>query len=267
MKNRRPPSAYLIDMDGVIYLGNKLQPGAADFVEYLKSRRIPFLFLTNNASLTPAGYSEKLGKLGISVSSDRFYTSAMATAEYMSEHWPKGTRVYAIGIDGLREALREKGFHLLRSHKGAEIVVVGFDPKITYARLREATLAIANGATFIGTNPDVSLPTEHGIYPGNGAIIAALQAATGVEPIIIGKPSPTIFLEALKRLGTRPEETAMIGDRVETDIAGAQKVGLITIFLTSGASGEEGVARLTTPPDMTFRHLKDLLQWLREKEN
>jgi len=267
MNDKPVPAAYLIDMDGVIYLGNKLQPGAAEFVDYLKRKGIPFLFLTNNASLTPEGYRRKLQKLGIDVSADRFYTSAMATAEYMSENWPAGTPVYAIGIDGIREALRAKGFRLLKSHKGAKAVVVGFDPKITYARLREATLAISNGAVFIGTNPDVSLPTEHGIYPGNGAIIAALKAATGVEPIIIGKPSPTIFLEALKRLGTNPGETAMIGDRIETDIVGAQNVGLITVFLTSGASGEEGLKRLTAPPDFVFRHLEEFLQWLKSHDD
>ncbi len=263
MGYRHTPEAYLIDMDGVVYTGNRLMPGAGEFIFYLQEKEVPFLFLTNNASKTPEEYRERLASLGIHVSTDRIYTSALATTRYMSERWPKGTPVYVIGISGIRQALSESGFRILRNHKRAQAVVVGYDPHITYARLREATLAIYHGAAFIGTNPDVSLPTEDGIYPGNGAFLAALEAATGVSPTIIGKPSPTIFLEALDRLGTAPEKTAMIGDRVETDIVGAQNTGLLSVFLTGGVSGEEGLKRLDTPPDFVFRYLGDLLRWLK----
>ncbi len=259
----RTPKAYMIDMDGVVYMSNRPMPGAVDFVSFLQEHDIPFLFLTNNASKTPEEYRERLAEMGIHVDVSRIYTSSLATARYMTERWPKGTPVYVIGISGIRQALTDAGFKILKSHRRAQVVVVGYDPRITYARLREATLAIYHGATFIGTNPDVSLPTADGIYPGNGAILAALEAATGVEPIIIGKPSPTIFLEALERLGTRPEETAMIGDRAETDIVGAQNAGLISVFLTGGISGEKGLERLDSPPDFVFRYLGDLLKWLK----
>ncbi len=259
-----PPKAYMIDMDGVVYMGNKPMPGAADFIAFLQEQNIPFLFLTNNASKTPEEYQERLAEMGIHVSTERIYTSSLATARYMSERWPEGTPVYVIGMTGIRQALTDAGFKLLRNHKRAKVVVVGYDPHITYARLREATLAIYHGATFIGTNPDVSLPTDAGIYPGNGAFLAALEAATGVEPIIIGKPSSTIFLEALEKLGTRPEETAMVGDRVETDIVGAQNAGLLSVFLTGGISGEEGLKQIDRPPDFVFRYLGDLLIWLKD---
>ncbi len=254
-------------MDGVIYAGNELLPGAQAFIAHLQAEGTPFLFLTNNSSRTPGQYAEKLATLGIYVGQDHVLTSALATAAWLkaeearqSEEGSGDANVLVIGERGLQEALTDYGFHLVDDHKQADYVVVGFDSSFTYAKAREAALAVRRGAPLIATNTDASLPTEQGEIPGAGSIIAMLETATGVKAKVIGKPEPGIFMQALARLGTRAEETAIIGDRYETDIVGGHRAGLKTIGVLCGVTSAQRFATADPQPDWVFADLSELLK-------
>lgn len=264
MVNLREISAFIIDMDGVLYRGNTAIPGARDFVSALEETGRKFLLLTNNSSLTPAQYEAKLANMGIKVPKEKIFTSAQATALYLRTIAGAGAKVFLIGMDGIREALLAEGF-TLSEDKDVDFVVVGIDFNLSYEKLKRATLAIRAGATFIGTNPDKTLPMEEGLYPGNGAILAALEASTGAKPVIVGKPSPLIFEMALKRLGSFPEETAVVGDRLETDILGAHQAGLKGILVLSGVTDRNSLASAELKPDLVFESVKDLAEALRNR--
>lgn len=242
--------ALIIDMDGVLWHGNQAMPGLIDFFHTLREQQIRFILATNNASLTQDQYVAKLASMGVDVSKDEILTSSMATALYLTKHTtPDENRVFVIGEDGAKQPLIDCGFTLtglyeLNDNKdtpnmGAHIVVCGKDSTLTWDKLATATLNIRAGAKFIGTNADTTLPTEWGLTHGNGAILAALQAATGVEPIIIGKPEPIIYQQALALLNTDPAHTVAIGDRLETDILGAVRTGIRSLMVLSGVSTEE----------------------------
>jgi 4-nitrophenyl phosphatase len=246
-------------MDGVIYAGNAALPGAQAFIAFLQDAGIPFLFLTNNSSRTAGQYVEKLSSLGIVVREEHIFTSALATAAWLKEKAPAGAAMLVIGERGIHEALTDQGFQLVDSHKAAEYVVVGFDSTLTYAKAREAALAIRRGAPLIATNTDASLPTEEGEIPGAGSIVALLETATGAKAQVIGKPEPGIFAQTLALLGTQPAETVMIGDRYETDIVGGYRAGLKTIGVLCGVTSAERFATADPPADWLFADLAELL--------
>jgi 4-nitrophenyl phosphatase len=248
---------FVMDMDGVIYRGNAALPGAAEFLASLRTAEIPFVFLTNNATTPPRLVAERLKGMGIPADSSDVLTSSEATAAVLSSEMP-GCRVLVVGELGIREALSEAGLLLTDCHEEADAVVVGMDRECTYARLRDATLAIRRGAAFIATNTDRTLPTEAGLIPGAGALAGALQIATDVAPRVIGKPSREIFMFALRRLGTQADCTAAVGDRPETDIVGGQGAGLCTIAVLTGVGQAAEFAALQPPPDWMFRDLVDL---------
>ena len=246
----------LIDMDGVLYRGQAPIPGAERFITFLRRHRISFLLLTNNSSLTPDQYVAKLRGMSIEVGAAEILTSAQATARYLAQKEPEGARLYVIGREGLRQALMDQGFSLVEEE--ADYVTVGWDWELTYAQLKQATLLIRAGARFIGTNPDRTFPSEAGIIPGNGAILAALEAATDIQPLVIGKPHPTIFRLALAQLGLDGQGLAVLGDRLETDILGGQRMGLGTLFVLSGVTAEEGLAQSSIQPDLVFEDVAHL---------
>jgi len=250
---------WIIDMDGVLYRDTEPIQGAAEFIECLQEEKTPFVLLTNNSTKTPRQYIQKLSSMGINVAESQVLTSALATASYLSELAEPGARIYAIGDDGLREALTASGFSIERNCQHVSYVVVGMDRNLTFQQLQDATLAIRNGATFIGTNPDRTLPTPIGEIPGNGAILSALQAATDVEPIIIGKPQSHIFRWALSRLGLSSKEAACLGDRLETDVLGGTRAGLFTVFVLCGVSTEDDLACFEPKPDAVFPGPLELL--------
>ena len=241
--------ALIIDMDGVLWHGNQPQSGLVDFFQTLRNLKIRFILATNNASLTPEQYVTKLATMGVQVALNEILTSAMATALYLSKHYdPTTTRVFVVGEDGAREPLVTLGFTLTELYeisnpenpnKGANIVVCGKDSTLTWDKLATATLNIRAGAKFIGTNADTTLPTEHGITHGNGAILAALEVATGIKPTIIGKPEPIMYQQAIALLGIDPAETIAIGDRLETDILGAVRTGIRSLMVLTGISSED----------------------------
>lgn len=259
--------AAIIDMDGVLWEGARALPGLGPFFEALRAREIRFVLATNNASQTPEQYVRKLAGFGVTVAREEVLTSAQATAAYLRQQ-PNGAdrprRVFAIGDDGVREALAEAGAELLGLYEsGADYVVCGMDRGLSWDKLATATINIRAGAGFIGTNPDLTLPSEHGMTHGNGAVLAALQAATGVRPIIIGKPEPIMYRQALQRLGTDPAQTVAIGDRLETDILGAVRAGLPSLLVLSGISRREDLEGVDYEPTWVLPSIVEVTEALR----
>ena len=253
----------ILDMDGVLWHGETALPGLISFFETLHRLNINFALATNNATKTAVMYTEKLARFGISVPPEKIVTSAEATASYLREEYPNGARLYTPGTEGLRTALTAQGFNLIsaeevRAGAQAAAVVVGFNPHITYHLLAMGAHLINQGARFIGTNPDPSFPSEMGQMPGAGALLAFIEAGTGVKPITIGKPEPIMFQQAMKRLGSTPANTAMVGDRLTTDILGAKNAGLQAILVLSGVSKREDIDTQAIAPDYIFTDISEL---------
>ncbi len=244
--------ALIIDMDGVLWEGNRAMPGLIDFFQLLRKKSLPFVLATNNASLTQDQYVSKLKTMGVTVSHKEILTSSMATAHYLSEHSiPSSNRAFIIGEEGLRQPLIEQGFTLIDSfdtESPADFVICGLDRKLTWEKLANASLHLHAGAKFIATNADTTLPTEKGPVVGNGAILAALQATTKVSPTIIGKPEPIMYQQAIKILGITPENTIAIGDRLNTDILGAVNTGLRSIMVLTGISNKADLKSIDYKP-------------------
>jgi len=248
--------AVISDMDGVLWRGSQPMPGLAEFFAFLRRRNLRFILATNNATRTPAQYAARLAEFGVQVSEAEVLTSGDVVADYLTTAAQPGTRVFVVGEAALAQSIQARGFVV--SDDAAEIVVAALDRQLTYAKLAHATRLIRNGARFIGTNPDKTWPSETDITPGAGAVLAFLEAATDVKPFIVAKPEPVIFQQALARMGSRPEETVMIGDRLETDILGGQRVGIKTILVLSGVSTEADGERVGIRPDWTFRDIGEL---------
>jgi 4-nitrophenyl phosphatase len=243
-------------MDGVLWRGNTPITGLIDFFDLLRERSIAFRLATNNASKTPDQYVQKLAFMGVQVSPEAILTSAIATAQYLADTAP-GATVYMIGEDGLRQALLDHGLRLSDGNH-ADFVVSGWDRGINFDRLAQATLLIRAGARFVGTNPDRTWPGEHGLLPGAGATLAFLEAASGVSPHIIGKPQRAMFDMAVAAMGASAAHAAMLGDRLETDIAGGQNAGLHTILVLTGVSDEVALAASEIKPEWVFPSIREL---------
>ncbi len=257
------PRGVVLDLDGVVYRGREALPGAAEFLAWLREEEVPFAFVTNNSTRTPRQYVEHLRQLGIPAEEGQVVTSALCAAEVLRS-WNLQGPVLVVGGRGLREAVLAAGYALAEDGDAAA-VVVGLDTELTYARLKAACSAIRRGARFVATNLDANLPVEGELWPGAGAIVAAIRTATGREPVSVGKPEPYPFRMALERLGTRPEETLMVGDQVATDIVGAVRLGMRTALVLTGVvtsleEAEGGEVR----PDVVARDLADLLRRLRQ---
>ena len=246
----------VIDLDGVLYRGQEAISGAAGFIAFLRSQHMGFVLATNNSTRTPGQYVEKLAHMGIDVRPGEVLTSAQAAAASLLAVASPGTRVFVVGMDGLRAALQEAGFALVE--EDAEYVVAGMDFTICFERLAQATLQIRAGARFVGTNPDRTFPSERGIIPGCGSLLAFLETATGVSPTIIGKPQTAMLEQALHLLDAGRTQTAMIGDRLETDILAGRRAGLSTILVLSGVTSPEVLATSEIRPDLVFRDLGEL---------
>lgn len=246
----------IIDMDGVLYRESDPMPGLVEFFDFLRQRDVRFVLVTNNSTRTPTQYVKKMAGMGVQITPADLITSAQATAAYLRQVTPVGTPIYAIGQEGLTMALQEAGFVL--DSRRAEFVVVGMDTHVTYEKLKTATLLIQSGATFIGTNPDATLPTPEGLIPGAGSILAAIQTAAGIAPTIIGKPEPTMFQQAMARLGATLDDTTALGDRMETDILAAQRTGILSLLVLSGVTDRALLAKSEVQPDLVFKDIEDL---------
>lgn len=254
----RAIQGFILDMDGVLYRGMTVREGAIPFIEYLHERAIPYVCLTNNASRTSEMYQEKLDHLGIPIDAAHVLGAAQATAEWLRAQAAPGARVLPVGEAGLVEELQRAGFTVV-GKPPADFVVVGVDFHLTYDKLKQATLAIRANARFIGTNPDSTFPSEEGLLPGNGATLAYLQAATGVEPTIIGKPSAPMMQVALDHLALPARQVAMVGDRLNTDIQGGKNIGVTTVLLLGGVTSEQELAATDLQPDFVYEDLGALL--------
>lgn len=239
------PKSYIIDMDGVIIAGNRLLPGAKDFINRLDDRGARFLILTNNPVYTPLDLQHRLQALGLDIPLKRFYTSAMAAARFLNTQRPKGT-AYVIGESGLTSALHEIGY-ILTEHS-PDYVVLGETTGYSYDKITTAVRLVAAGARFVATNPDVSGPGKEGLEPACGAMAALIQAATGVEPYFIGKPNPLMMRTALRYLDEHSENTIMVGDRMDTDIISGIESGMQTILVLTGVTKREDVERFPYRP-------------------
>jgi 4-nitrophenyl phosphatase len=249
--------SLIVDMDGVLWRGDTPLPGLHEFFAFLREREIGFMLATNNSSRLPEQYAEKLARFGVEVSPDHILTSSQVAAAYLATVAPPGARVYAIGEEGVRRSLEEGGFVL--TDEGAAYVVVGWDRQLTWSKLATAALLIYEGAAFVGTNPDTNYPIERGPVPGNGAQLAALQTATGARPLVVGKPEPWMYEEALRRMGAQRETTAAIGDRLDTDIAGGVRVGLTTVLVLSGIATETDLAASPIKPDVVCADIREFV--------
>jgi 4-nitrophenyl phosphatase len=259
--------AALFDMDGVIYVGKRPLPGVQAMFDYLDASGRSWLCITNNASMTSEQFAEKLAAMDIRVSPARILGSSEATATWLAEQvengWPQG-KVFVMGMEGLRTALQDKGFELTSDPFAATYAVSGANFNLTFSDLADTALAIRNGAKFIGTNSDLTFPTERGQVPGAGSVLALFTAATGVKPIIIGKPNPPMYEIALHRLGVDAHATMMVGDRYDTDIAGAISLGLKTVGMLTGIDTREHFEAQPLPPHLIAEDLTQLLHWMSE---
>ncbi|TYA13589.1 TIGR01457 family HAD-type hydrolase [Paenibacillus faecis] len=251
--------AYLIDLDGTLYHGSRMIPQADRLISELRDLGIPYLFVTNNSSRTPGEVAEHLQAMGIPARSEEVCTSAVAAAEYIADRHP-GCRVAPIGEAGLLTALRDSGLELVEERP--DYVVQGIARNFTYETLTQAARWIRSGAGYILTNPDLLLPSQEGLMPGAGTIAAAIQAASGVEPVVIGKPSGILMKHAIDKLGLRHEEVAVIGDNMMTDISAGAHAGCGTILTLTGVTNSENLEGYLEAsgvrPDLICRDLNEV---------
>ncbi|MCM8750145.1 HAD-IIA family hydrolase [Thermomicrobiaceae bacterium CFH 74404] len=262
----RDVRALVFDMDGVLYRGNTRLPHVRELLAELDRRGLPYAMVTNNSTRTPAQYAEKLAGMGISTPPDRILTSSLVTRAWLEQQYPPGTRIYIVGMASLQQAILGDG-HFAPAESDAEVVVSGADFSLTYDKLRIATLAIRRGAHYVATNPDKTFPSEEGLIPGAGAIIAALVAATDVTPVVIGKPEPAIMLQAAALLGVEPAQVLAIGDRLDTDVLAGQRAGFRTALVLTGVATLSDVDDSHVRPDLVLPNLEPLVDYFREERS
>ncbi len=249
------PKSYLIDMDGVIVRGSELIPGADAFVQRLYQHGSKFLILTNNPIYTPLDLQHRLQRLGVQLTPDHIYTSALATATFLHDQNPNGT-AFVLGESGLTEALHQVGY-VLTDHQ-PDYVVLGETMAYSYARITQAVRLIQAGARFIATNPDPSGPGDGGLVPACGAVAALIQAATDIQPYFVGKPNPLMMRTALRYLGEHSENTIMVGDRMDTDVRVGTESGMETVLVLSGVTTRDMVEHFPYRPTHIVNSVADL---------
>ncbi len=246
---------YLIDMDGVIYRGSQVIPGAQRFIADLHQHAIPFRFLTNNSQRSRLDVATKLKRLGFDVEAVHVLTCATATARFLSEQKPKGT-AFVIGESGLATALHECGYAIV--DRDPDYVVVGEGRTLTFELVEAALRMLLGGAKLIATNLDATCPTDNGLRPGCGAVVAMLEAAAGVRAFSVGKPSPVMLRAARKEIGLTTDQTIVIGDTMETDILGGVQLGFWTVLVLSGGTHADDLARYPYQPDIVVQSIGEL---------
>jgi 4-nitrophenyl phosphatase len=261
IKEFSPPiRALILDMDGVIWREDQPLGDLPVIFEQIRQRGYKVILATNNATLSISQYMDKLAGFGVTLKNWQIINSAQATAHYLKQKYPQGGPVFIVGENGLQEALTEAGFY----QAGSEVlaVVTGLDRHISYDKLNRATKLIRSGAIFVGTNPDPTFPEKDGIAPGTGSILALLEAASEVKPIIIGKPAPEMYRVAMERMEVGVAETLVVGDRLKTDIAGAQELGCRTGLVLSGVTSEAESLEWTPSPDLIAKDLTELIKMI-----
>ena len=252
----RNKKAFISDMDGVIYHGNRLLPGVPEFVEWLKRENKKFLFLTNSSEKTPKELQDKLHRLGIDVEPDVFYTSALATANFLASQKPKGT-AYIIGEAGLINAMYNAGYTM--NNVNPDYVVIGDSRSYNFEKIEQSINLVLKGAKLIGTNSDVSGPVENGIVPSTRALMAPVELATGRSAYYVGKPNPLMMRIALRKLGISREDTIIIGDRMDTDIIAGIESEIDTLLVLSGISTVKSAEKFAYRPHYILDGVNELV--------
>ncbi len=250
-------TGFICDMDGVIYHGNRILDGVADFVNWMIRNNKRFVFLTNSPEKTPHELSMKLERMGLTVSADHFYTSAMATAEFL--HTQKaGCTAYVIGEAALTKALYDQKIYM--NDVNPDYVVVGETRTYNFEKIEKAIELVNNGAKLIGTNPDIIGPTEHGVMPATGALIAPIEIATNKKAYFVGKPNPLMLRHGLRKINCHSEEIAFIGDRMDTDIIAGIESNVDTVLVLSGVTTKADIDRFPYRPRYILNGVGDLVQ-------
>ncbi|MGF1635650.1 MAG: HAD-IIA family hydrolase [Cyclobacteriaceae bacterium] len=248
--------AFIIDMDGVIYHGNKLLPGVKEFIKWLHEANKNFLFLTNSSERSPRELQDKLARLGVNVEKEHFYTSALSTAMFLSTQIPNGS-AFVIGEAGLLNALYNVGYSM--NNVDPDYVVVGETRSYSYDKIEQAVNLVIKGANLIGTNPDLTGPIENGIAPATKALIAPIELATGKSAYFLGKPNPLMMRNALKKLMSKREETVIIGDRMDTDIIAGIESEIDTVLVLSGITMQQHIDNFPFRPHYVLQGVADLI--------
>ena len=258
--SRREVHSWLMDMDGVLVHEEQAIPGAADFLALLRERRAPFLVLTNNSIYTPRDLAARLRASGLDVPEESIWTSALATARFLEDQRPGGS-AYVVGEVGLTTALHTAGYTL--TDRDPDYVVLGETRTYSFERITRAIRLVANGARFIATNPDATGPSPDGPLPATGSVAALISRATGVEPYYVGKPNPLMMRSALNAIDAHSETTAMIGDRMDTDVVSGLEAGLETILVLTGVTQREDAERHPFRASRVLDSIADLVDDLR----
>jgi 4-nitrophenyl phosphatase len=251
-------SALILDMDGVLWRGSETIGNLQAIFTHIDQMGLKVIFATNNATRTITQYVSLLSSFGVIAEPWQVINSATAVTYYLCSKFPNGGPIFIIGEQGVIEACSEHGFY--QSDTGALAVIGGMDRNLTYEKLKTATLLLRAGVPFIGTNPDLTFPTPDGLVPGTGSILAALTAASDVTPIIVGKPEPLMYQVALERLNMPAEQALVVGDRPQTDIAGAQQIGCRTALVLSGVTNAKQAANWKPSPDIIADDLEKVVQ-------
>ncbi len=254
LKNKQ---GFICDMDGVIYHGNRVLDGVQEFVNWLIDNDKKFVFLTNSSEKTPHELSMKLGRMGLEVGASHFYTSAMATAEFLHTQSP-GSTAYVIGEAALTKALYDHGIYM--NDVNPDYVVVGETRTYSFEKIEKAVNMVLNGAKLIGTNPDITGPAEKGIMPATGALISPIEMATGKKAYFVGKPNPLMLRHGLNKLNCHSQEIAFIGDRMDTDIIAGIESNVDTVLVLSGVTDRETIDRYPYRPKYIFNGVGDIVK-------
>lgn len=253
-------NGLIIDMDGVLYRDTEPIGDLPAIFGRIRSEGLKFILATNNATRTVDEYLQKLSGFGVTLDDQEIITSAQATGIYIQAHHPGGCRLFVVGEPGLARTLEDYDLTVVSDPQDdVDIVVASMDLSLSYEKIKDAELLIRNGCEFIGTNPDDTYPTPDGLYPGSGTVIGAIEIASGQKPTLIGKPQPLLYQMALRRLDLKPEGTLGIGDRLETDIAGAQAAGMPSALVLTGAATLAQAKAFSPAPDIIVQDLSELI--------
>ncbi|MBT3337744.1 MAG: HAD-IIA family hydrolase [Anaerolineae bacterium] len=265
MKTLQNIKALILDMDGVLWRGNESIGDLPTIFEAIAARGLKVTLATNNSTRTPEAHLQKLASFGVKLDVLQVLSSSMATAALLKEDFPAGGDLYIVGLEGIFRAVEAEGFRVFTESdlpKNPVAVVSGIDWEITYEKIANAALLIRNGAPYYATNPDKTFPTPQGLMPGAGTILAAIETASGVAPIVAGKPQPYLFQLAMQRMGVLPEETLMVGDRLETDVLGGQNADCKTALVLSGVTTRADGEAWLPKPDIIAENLAQVLEML-----
>ena len=266
MTKLRDKRLFLLDMDGTLYIGDRLFDGVPEFLRHVRSMGGRYLFLTNNSSRGVEGYIEKLRRLGIASAPGDYLTSVDATIRYLKAALP-GKTCYVFGTDSFLSQLDRAGIPVTRDRKRADVLLCGFDTELTFQKLEDACILLNRGVPFVATNPDWVCPTWYGSVPDCGSVCRMLTTATGRTPRFLGKPQPDMAALAMARTGFAPEQTVLLGDRLYTDIACGVNAGIDTVFVLSGEGTEADIEKFGVQPTWVRRDIAELLQELQKTED